>query len=163
MRVRVMSEGSLKLVGYCGCYCGLCAVRVCFPKHAQQLRDTLRQEGMDYWYRYVPAMRKTFPVFWKFLEDLTGYECSCRTGGGPSTCKIRLCAKKKGVSVCPLCDDYPCVHIENYTKIYPTTIEDGKRLKEVGLEAWVEEQEERAKRGFIYMQSKIPRKGIAWA
>ena len=153
----------LKLVGYCGCYCGLCAVRVLFSKHAQQLRETLQQEGMDYWYKYVPDMRKTFPVFWKFLNDLTGYDCSCRTGGGPSTCRIRLCAKKRGVSVCPLCDDYPCTHIENYTKIYPATIEDGKRLKEVGLEEWIKEQEERARRGFIYAQSKIPRRGIVWA
>mgnify|MGYP002395874983 CR=1 FL=1 len=86
-----------------------------------------------------------------------------RTEGGPSTCKIRLCAKKRGVSVCPLCDKYPCALIENYTKVYPTTIEDGKRLKEIGLEAWVKEQEERAKRGFIYAHIKIPRKGIVWA
>jgi hypothetical protein len=158
-----MSEDVLKLVGYCGCYCGLCAVRSRFPKHAQQLQQTLHQEGMDYWFKYIPSMRTSFPVFWKFLEDLTKYECSCRSEGGPSTCKIRLCAKKKQVSTCPLCDEYPCALIENYTKIYPATIEDGKRLKEIGLEEWIKEQEERGKQGFIYAQSKIPRKGIRWA
>jgi hypothetical protein len=158
-----MAEDLLRLVGYCGCYCGLCGVRVCFPKHAKRLKDTLQQEGMDYWYRYVPSMRATFPVFWKFLEDLTRYECSCRSGGGPSTCKIRLCAKKKGISVCPFCDQYPCTLIENYNKVYPTTIEDGKRLKEIGLEAWVKEQEERAEKGFIYAHIKITRKDITWA
>jgi hypothetical protein len=57
----------------------------------------------------------------------------------------RLCAKKKGITLCPFCDQYPCTPIENYNKVYPTTIEDGKRLKEIGLEAWVKEQEERAK------------------
>lgn len=56
-------EDVSKLVGYCGCYCGLCGVRVCFPKLAQQLKETLHQEGMDFWYRYVPSMRKTFPIF----------------------------------------------------------------------------------------------------
>lgn len=155
-----MAKELLELVGYCGCYCGLCGVRVCFPKYARQLKETLHQEGMDFWYKYMPSIRETFPVFWKFLEDLTKYECSCRAGGGPSTCKIRLCAKNKGVS---LCDEYPCAFIENYTKVYPTTIEDGKRLKEVGLGEWIKEQEERAKHGFIYAQTKIPRKGIVWA
>jgi hypothetical protein len=53
--------------------------------------------------------------------------------------------------------------IENYNKVYPITIEDGERLKEIGLEAWVKEQEERAKKGFIYAHMKIPRKDIAWA
>ena len=94
---------------------------------------------------------------------MTKYECSCRTGGGPDTCKIRICAKKKEVPICPLCEEYPCALIEKYTKIYPTTIGDGKRLKEIGLEAWVKEQEERAKHGFIYAHIKIPRKGISWA
>jgi len=103
-------------------------------------------------------MREIFPVFWKFLGELTKYECSCRAGGGSSTCKIRLSAKKKGVSVCPLCDEHLCTLIENYAKVYPTTIEDGKRLKEIGLEAWVEEQEERAKQGSYTHTSKFHEK-----
>jgi hypothetical protein len=57
----------------------------------------------------------------------------------------------------------PCTLIENYNKVYPTTIEDGKRLKEIGLKALVKEQEERAKKGFIYAHIKIQRKDVAWA
>ena len=41
--------------------------------------------------------------------------------------------------MCPLCDEYPCALIENYNKVYPITIEDGKRLKEIGLEGTVPE------------------------
>jgi hypothetical protein len=33
---------------------------------------------------------------------------------------------------------------------YPTLIQDGKRLQEIGLENWVQEQQERAKRGVVY-------------
>jgi len=137
--------------------------RVYFSKHAKQLKETLHQEGMDFWYKYMASIRKTFPVFWKFLDDLTKYDSSCRAGGGPPTCKIRLCAKKKRVSVCPLCNEYPCTLIKNYTKVHPLTIEDGKRLKELGVEAWIKEQKKRAKRGFIYAQIRIPRKGVTRA
>ncbi len=54
-----MAEDVLKLVGYCGCYCGLCGVRVCFPKHAKQLKEILHQEVMCQKERSIclPAMR----------------------------------------------------------------------------------------------------------
>lgn len=163
-----MSKDKWRLVGYCGCYCGLCTARARVPQHATQLKDTLHQIGMDFWYKlappkwkFIPAI-KEFPNFSKFLDELTKFDCTCRTGGGPVTCKIRLCARKKGISACPFCDDYPCAIIKNYTKVHPTTIEDGKRLKEIGLEAWVKEQEERAKHGFVYEAICIPRKS-SWA
>ena len=33
---------------------------------------------------------------------------------------------------------------------YPTLIADGKRIKKIGIDAWIEEQEERVKTGFAY-------------
>jgi hypothetical protein len=35
-------------------------------------------------------------------------------------------------------------------KGYPTLIADGNRIREIGIETWIQEQEERAKTGFAY-------------
>jgi hypothetical protein len=35
-------------------------------------------------------------------------------------------------------------------KGYPTLLSDGKRMKEIGIEAWVGEQNARAETGFVY-------------
>jgi len=58
-----MTDNNLRLVAYCGLYCGLCAHRARIPKRAKSLKETLHDEGMDSWYKYVPSMKETFPVF----------------------------------------------------------------------------------------------------
>jgi len=151
-----MTENTLRLVGYCGLYCGLCAHRNRIPQHAKLLRETLHEEGMDSWYEYYPSMKDTFPTFWKFLGSLVKMDCTCRTGGGPSDCKIRICAKEKGVDACPFCAEYPCSLIESLAEHYVMVIQDGKRLQKIGLKAWVREQEARAKRGVVYADTRIP-------
>ena len=151
-----MSKDALRLIGYCGLYCGLCAHRNRIPKRARLLQETLHDEGMDSWYRFVPSMKETFPVFWKFLEQLARMDCTCRTWGGPPNCKIRMCAKEKKVDTCPLCEEYPCELINNLAEHYVMLIQDGRRLQKIGLDAWVKEQETRAKRGVVYADTRIP-------
>lgn len=151
-----MTENNLRLVGYCGLYCGLCAHRARIPRRARLLKETLHDEGMDSWYKYVPSMKETFPVFWKFLRELTKMDCTCRTGGGPPDCSIRICAKEKGVDACPLCKEYPCDLINNLAEHYVTVIQDGRRLQRIGLKAWVKEQEKRVRRGVVYADTRVP-------
>lgn len=151
-----MAENPLQLVAYCGLYCGLCANRNRIPKRAKLLKETLHDEGMDSWYKYIPSMKNTFPTFWKFLEKLMNMNCTCRTGGGPPDCKIRECAKKKEVDTCPLCSEYPCRLIESLAEHYVAAIQDGKRLKKTGLKMWVKEQEKRARRGVVYADIRVP-------
>ncbi len=151
-----MTENTLQLVGHCGLYCGLCAHRNRIPQCAKLLRETLHEEGMDSWYKYYPSMKDTFPTFWKFLDSLVKMDCTCRTGGGPPDCKIRICAKEKGVDLCPFCAEYPCSLIESLAEHYVMVIQDGKRLRKIGLKAWVKEQEARAKRGVVYADTRVP-------
>lgn len=153
-----MSEQDfLRLVTYCGLYCGLCAQHNRIPQQARQLQKSLSEEGFDDFYQYVPEMKDVFPTFWQFLQKLTAFNCSCRIGkGGPPDCKIRCCAKRRNIVVCPQCRDYPCQHVQALAKHYPTLIQDGKRMQEVGVEKWVEEQEQRAKRGFVYADIRYP-------
>ena len=151
-----MDGEELRLIGYCGLYCGLCAHRNRIPQRARLLREALHEEGWDSWYKYNDSIKETFPAFRDFLEDLVKSDCTCRTGGGSPDCKIRTCAKERGVDVCPLCPEYPCVLIEDLAEHYVTAIQDGKRLRRIGLKAWAREQEERARRGVVYADTRVP-------
>jgi hypothetical protein len=151
------NQNQIRYVTYCGLYCGLCAQRNRIPQQASQLQKSLHKEGFDDFYQYVPEMKETFPPFWQFLQELAKFDCTCRTGrGGPPDCKIRQCAKQKNVTVCPQCKEYPCTLIQSLAEHYPTLIQDGKHLQKIGLEKWIKEQEERAKRGVVYADIRIP-------
>jgi len=120
------------------------------PKQAKKLQEALHEEGMDKWYEYVPTIKDTFPTFWKFLQNLTGSDCACRTGGGPPDCGIRACARQKQIGLCPQCGEFPCRLIQDLAEHCPSLIQDGKHLQKIGLQKWIEEQEQRAKRGVVY-------------
>jgi hypothetical protein len=94
-----------------------------------------------------------FTPFWKFLYELadTSVPKRCReeTCGIPN-CEMRDCAKARGVEACPLCDEYPCEVFLNFSKRYPTLLFDGRRMKEIGIRAWITEQEARRENGFCY-------------
>ena len=151
-----VDEEHLKYLTYCGHYCGLCSERKRIPQRAKLLQEAMKDEGWDRRYKEEESIRERFPVFWEFLGDIINQDCACRTGGGPPDCKIRICAEEKRVVACIFCDDYPCEYIEFLAEHYPMKIHDGKRLKKIGLKAWVKEQEERARRGFVYTDVRIP-------
>ena len=139
----------LKLVTYCGLHCTLCAQRGRIPRQAQELRESMHKEGYDFWGTEIPG----FKEFWKFLTDLCDVDngCpGCRAGGGYPACTIRKCARERGIEICVFCEEYPCERVLEIAKRYPTLLADGKRMREIGLEAWIQEQEERAKTGFAY-------------
>ncbi len=58
-----MGEEKLKLVTYCGLYCGLCSARGRIPRQAGTLKETMTKEGYDQWGKdYLPG----FEGFWEF-------------------------------------------------------------------------------------------------
>lgn len=96
-------------------------------------------------------MKDKFPPFWQFLQELATFDCTIRKGeGGPPDCKIRACARKKKVTVCPVYKRHPCKLIEKLAEHYPTIIQDGRRMQKIGVERWIKEQEDRGKKGFVY-------------
>lgn len=140
----------LRQVTYCGLYCGLCSQCNRTPKHADTLRKTMQKDGWDNWGNSIPR----FKEFWEFLNGLAESEenCSCREGKcGAPFCGIRKCAKAKGIVVCSFCEEYPCHRIEGLAKGYVNLIADGKRMTEIGLDKWIEEQEARKATGFAYV------------
>jgi len=140
----------LTQVAYCGLYCGLCAQRNRIPQRARALQDSMHKEAWDKWATETPG----FKEFWSFLNGLAESESrrSCRGGQcGPPFCGIRKCAQQKGVHVCPFCNEYPCYRILGLAKGYVSMLADAKRIKHIGIDAWVAEQEERRKTGFAYV------------
>jgi hypothetical protein len=141
-------------VTYCGLYCKLCAQCGRIPAQAQALRDAMDQEGYPFWAGNIPD----FAEFWRFLTGLAdqGHDYQgCRSGDcGYTLCEIRQCALKREIVVCPLCALYPCERIEDLAQRYPTLIADGRRMQVVGLDTWIQEQEQRARAGFCYADSR---------
>ena len=141
----------LTYVTYCGLYCKLCDNLARVLQQASALHTTLQKGGWD---SFGPHLITDFKEFWVVLKQLSQVDPNfkgCRGGkcGNPD-CKIRKCAQSRKVELCPSCKDYPCKHIHELAKRYPNLIGDGKRQQEVGVDQWIQEQEERFKTGFCY-------------
>ena len=148
---------NIQEVTFCGLYCRLCTSRTRIPQQAAALRETLRKEGYDQGYFDTPGLADVFPSFWQGLNILVSSPCpGCRAGGGYPGCPIRLCARERAVTVCADCPDYPCERLAMLSH-YPTLRADNEHLRQIGLERWIEEQEERARCGFCYADVRIPR------
>jgi hypothetical protein len=117
----------------------------------------MQNEGWNHWGQGTPR----FKEFWEFLNWLVESEakCSCRGGKcGPPFCGIRKCAQERKIDVCPSCREYPCDRIKGLAEAYVNLLADGKRLKEIGLDRWIAEQEARKATGFAYADIRIPDK-----
>ena len=123
-----MSENQ-SLIAYCGLYCGACSFRV-----AAQENDR----------RHLRAMPARYAQYQDAPMDICP---GCRHETGDAGCAIRNCARKLGLQHCGACLDFPCARIREFngdgTPHHAAAIENLKRLKEVGAEAWVEEQKRR--------------------
>jgi hypothetical protein len=138
-----------QLVTYCGMYCSLCVHRTRIPNHARELVQVLKEAKYDKRAAGIPE----FKDFWTFVNGLANVpdDRCCKLGGcGHSTCAIRKCAQSKGVETCDCCSDFPCEKVNAIAKYYPTLVFDGHRRKQVGMDAWINEQERRLKAGFQY-------------
>lgn len=133
----------LREVTYCGVYCPNCGTRCQVPQRAASLVKALTDACYDEW-----GSKDVLGA----LKDLAVESTkSCRddTCGAPG-CAFKKCAKSKGVVACPLCADFPCEELQLFYKSNPTQLFDGKRMKEIGIDLWIEEQDARRKNGFCY-------------
>ncbi len=83
-------------------------------------------------------------------ETIKPEQIRCEGCRGPlhthwsSDCKMMLCAKKRGLQYCFQCKDFPCTVVNEFSSDgishHKRTIENSKRMKEIGIEAWIAEQ-----------------------
>jgi len=141
-----MKESSAYLC-YCGLNCKLCSLVATLPKQARALFETMQEDGWEF---YGQELFPQFPEFWAVLKELKQMDETtplCKGGCGDPDCAIRKCAISKGLEVCAFCAEYPCERLISFTRRYPFLLENNDRIKEIGVVAWLAEQDELAARG----------------
>ncbi|NLU42929.1 MAG: DUF3795 domain-containing protein [Firmicutes bacterium] len=78
-------------------------------------------------------------------------EAKCAGCRGPAdrhwsaSCKFLACARVKGLRYCFECDELPCDKLTAFAsdgyEHHRITVENLKRIREIGLEAWLKQQE----------------------
>ena len=140
-----------KQYGICGVCCGQCPngngrVKV-MAGELKRLVDTVR-------YNWVKDVTKAFDFdeFRKGLEWFALGQCPMCINGGGAPCENKKCAPKKGLQSCLLCDDYlTCKNTEYQRDVYPFVVENFSRVKQVGFQKYLEEEEERTRAGIDMM------------
>ena len=137
---------------YCGLYCENCAVKVKVEPAAKTLYEEMKKAGFEEIVNMIPGGDQ----FWPFLKSMVidGVCVSCREGSGNPGCAVRICAKEKNVEMCAMCECYPCELFSRYFEGYPLLKHDNTVLREQGMEAWSNLQDERRAIGFTYADDK---------
>lgn len=106
----------------CGLYCGACSSMLLHEK----------ESGLSHAAHYIHEYNE-------------GPCPGCVNGA--QECEFIRCAREKGVSGCAACPDFPCVMILKFSKDewphHIEVIDNLKRIREIGEEAWLSEQAER--------------------
>ena len=139
---------------YCGLYCRRCPIVGVVPPQARALFETMNRIGYAQWGEQAID---GFGRFWEILQQLAKQDETCPLcigGCGNPGCEIRPCAQERGVEVCGLCDDYPCDKVNAFAEQYPELIDNNNRIREIGLDAWLLEQEELVRQGKFYGNSE---------
>ncbi|UCH32243.1 MAG: DUF3795 domain-containing protein [Candidatus Bathyarchaeota archaeon] len=147
------------LVGYCGLYCGACAIyQQMIRKRGTQLLEVLdayqlgeiAKEAKE----WDPNLAH-YPQFEDVLQSLMKMfgECpSCLEGGGPPVCVIRGCCKESGFSTCAECDKMPCDKVQPQVQGYRGHLAMLHRIQEIGKDKWAKEMERKVRKGFSYIK-----------
>ena len=137
--------------GICGVYCGQCPngngrVKM-MAGELKRLVDTTRYD----WVRDV-VKSFSYDEFRKGLEWFSDSQCPMCLNGGGAPCPNRKCASEKSLQTCLSCDDYlTCKNTEYQRETYPFVVDNYNRVKQVGLQKHLEEEEQRAKAGVNLM------------
>ncbi len=115
----------------------------------KRLVDTVRYGWLE-----LPEVEPGFEFqeFRKGLEWFASVQCRMCLDGGGAPYENRECAKEKKLESCLLCDDYlTCKHTEYQRDWYPFVVENYNRVKQVGFQKHLQEEEERARAGIDLM------------
>jgi len=143
--------------GICGVYCGQCSngngrVKII----AGELKRLVDTSGYDWVESAVNSFK--FTEFRKGLEWFSQAQCPMCLNGGGAPCENRKCATAKKLDSCLLCSDYLiCTHTTYQRSRYPFVVENYERVKQVGFQKHLEEEEQRAKAG-VSLMSHLERK-----
>ena len=118
------------LIAACGMYCGDCGDYLAYVGNDEGLRSKVAAE-----------IREQLNI------DLTPEQVGClgcwgeiHTPWAASLgCEVRRCAEGKGVLSCALCDGFRCERLDHQSSRGSKARTNLCRIKEVGLEVWLNE------------------------
>jgi hypothetical protein len=141
-----------KYICYCGLYCENCAVKVKVGPASVVLYEAMKKAGFEDVIHMIPGG----DGFWPFLKGMAenGMCVSCQDGGGDPGCAIRICTKEKGLDMCANCGSYPCDLFTKFLEMNPALKQDNALLREKGMDAWAELQDERKASGYTFGDGK---------
>ncbi|MBX5326910.1 DUF3795 domain-containing protein [Candidatus Bathyarchaeota archaeon A05DMB-4] len=62
-------------------------------------------------------------------------------------CKMMLYAKRNWFDYCFECEEFPCASVKEFSDDgsphHKRTVENAKKMREIGIEAWIEEQKKK--------------------
>lgn len=165
-----------KLIGACGLYCRLCpeheGFRMGFAESATRLRYLAAQMidvGAWPWNIDDPESKEkkfNYFEFMKGLRWLSNQKASCKgcdskvvpssslllPGRNPE-CKIRSCCFGRGLRFCYECPQFACENLIKLKEHYPYCLRNLKRMKAVGIERWLKEQQVKVQAGLTNRKS----------
>lgn len=156
------SAQQIKLVGYCGIFCNECGVykgRIT-PQLAKDLKELVEAQGFPEWVPQFGGIGFDFKEFQKGLEYFTKEnsrcycQVPCRDGGGIPNCEIRACAQKREFEICFQCNGFPCKCFSWLVEKNPEILEESKEFKKLGMQKWMKQREQKAKRGYVRATKK---------
>lgn len=132
-------------IGFCGIWCGSCTGGNGATQELARRFETISKSAKH-------QLEKWAPKEFNFEEFMKGLACieamplcpGCKKGGGPSTCKIRLCAIAKSLVDCSQCNQLvTCENFEQLEKNHPRIKEDLGEIKNKNqsrlIEKWMGE------------------------
>ena len=138
----------LEKLGRCGVYCGQCRA---FHREVPEAASTLRKwilEGFSHMKEEKDVF--DFENLIKSLDYFAAMEgCGCRRNT-QVWCDVKKCLKiqQDEIDNCLICEEFDeCEHTTYVRNRYSYLFDQRKTIQEKGLDAFLEEQEERSKAG----------------
>lgn len=161
-----LSKSEKRLIAPCGIYCGACDLFLGKSRNlAKKMHRILNGFNMaDVGPLIMGIERERVEEFLNILRDWSqGTKCpGCLAGGGIPSCPVKTCAQQQGFLTCAECAQMPChrsekrcsveaaTALELVTKRYSNwNIANLERIKEVGYRCFIEEMQQKVRKGFL--------------
>lgn len=119
--------------GTCGFYCGSCSILAAYKKGLEQQKKLATELS-----KYMKRTVKSTEIQCQGCQNLSGFCWG-------NNCRIKACAKEKGVSFCGDCKEFPCETFHKFSEVYHDVplLQSGE-LKEIGSrDEWLARMKER--------------------
>ncbi len=136
------------VIGYCGVCCNHCGMQTRIPEMARKLKRFIDAYGYGVWINNI-TQEFDFNNMMKALDWFAQSTCSnCLKGGGMPHCEVRICCSKKKLKNCYFCEEFSRCEKLGYQKGTYQIGGHHERIKQIGYEHWLNEQESRIKENF---------------